>query len=577
MAVPVLVPKLGPAMVGGVLAEWYFPDGASVSRGEPVFRLECDYVAIEVEAESLGVLRHQAADGDICRPGSVAGVVLAPGERMPDSAPDEFGDPAPLAASHPRPARPEDEEIIDWTQQQPPSPAAAETPEPAESREPIPLRRRAPSAPEEPRTESSFDRAAVHDQDGPALDRLVGGQTTGEEPPTRKTPPQEAASGWFAGGPALGMFSESPVTDKRPRRVLEDQAAETPPAQPRGDGDIWRAIAEDVTPASASLEAAATTPVSPSSFDSPGAQGPDLATPVADSVDELPDEPADTFGLPGPVLPEPPAEDETPASAEVDYPEPVATDLHEEEPAPLEAAVAPAVHVEEPAPPAHVASAVQEPVAEQTPPSHEPAQQSEAPGSVPPSRAERTPILFVRASANVSEAAKMKAQLAREWRAAGLRPGDEDIVVRAVAHALRESPSFAGFDDTIGLCALEEEGIAVRLLRGAASRPFRDAVMALAEQAPHSGDDQPSACTVTSFGEFSLDEGIPQLRPGQVIAITMGAVRPGTAYNGDRPEQVPMMTITLAYDAAVIHEGAAVRLLARIRDLVEAPYALLVA
>lgn len=561
MATPVLVPKLGPAMVGGVLAEWYFPDGASVARGEPVFRLECDYVAIEVEAETPGVLRHQASDGDICRPGSIAGVVLAPGERMPDSAPDEFGDPAPLPAAHRRQRRPEDEEIIDWTQQRPATPTP-NAEQPGEAREPILLRPRSRLQDEPSRDDTSFDRATDHDQDGHHPAERAADPASPATPPDQ--PPAETATGWFAGGPALGMFS-GPSSSNAPRRVLRDEPPA--PAAQSHEGDLWRAIAEDAAgiqrpQAPEPAPPLAETPVpSPTPEESPAAahEEPDVSPPLAEAAPAFEDEVAAESSIedePAPFVASVPVDQQ-------DEPAPIVLDVVDEEPAlvaPVEA------FVDEPAP------------AEPTPPEPtEPVAAVEVPGPPASPPAHRAPVLFVRASANVSEAAKMRAQLSREWRAAGLRPGDEDIVVRAVARAVRESPAFAGVDDAIGLCALEEEGIAVRILRDAATRPFRDAVVALAEQAPHSGDDQPSACTVTSFGEFSLDEGIPQLRPGQVIAITMGAVRPGSAYNGDRPEQVPMMTLTLAYDAGVLHEGAAVRLLARIRDLVEAPYALLVA
>lgn len=82
-------------MAGGVVAEWYRPDGAKVDVGELVCRVECDFVAVEVEAEAPGVLRHRRPAGSIERPGTVLAVLLAPGESMP---PDEaFATPEPAA------------------------------------------------------------------------------------------------------------------------------------------------------------------------------------------------------------------------------------------------------------------------------------------------------------------------------------------------------------------------------------------------------------------------------------------------------------------------------------------------
>jgi pyruvate/2-oxoglutarate dehydrogenase complex dihydrolipoamide acyltransferase (E2) component len=90
-------------MVGGLVAEWYRPDGSEVAPGEPVCRLECDYVAVEIEAERGGVLRHRRPAGSIERKGAVLGVIVGPGEPLP---PEEV-----LRAAEPRePARDQDAE-----------------------------------------------------------------------------------------------------------------------------------------------------------------------------------------------------------------------------------------------------------------------------------------------------------------------------------------------------------------------------------------------------------------------------------------------------------------------------------
>lgn len=86
MPTVIAVPLLGRDMAGGVVAEWYRPDGAKVDTGEAVCRVECDFIAVEVEAETPGILRHRKPVGSIERPGTVLAVLLAPGEPLP---PDE--------------------------------------------------------------------------------------------------------------------------------------------------------------------------------------------------------------------------------------------------------------------------------------------------------------------------------------------------------------------------------------------------------------------------------------------------------------------------------------------------------
>lgn len=91
MAVSISVPNLGPEMAGGIVAEWYRPDGATVDHGELICRLECEFVAVEIEAEAPGLLHHRRPAGSIERPGVVIGLVLAPGEALPEEpAPAEL-------------------------------------------------------------------------------------------------------------------------------------------------------------------------------------------------------------------------------------------------------------------------------------------------------------------------------------------------------------------------------------------------------------------------------------------------------------------------------------------------------
>ncbi len=83
MAALVAVPDLGREMVGGLVAEWYRPDGAVVEPGEVICRLECEFVSVDIEAEQAGILRHRKPAGSIERKGAVLGVIVARGEPLP--------------------------------------------------------------------------------------------------------------------------------------------------------------------------------------------------------------------------------------------------------------------------------------------------------------------------------------------------------------------------------------------------------------------------------------------------------------------------------------------------------------
>lgn len=95
MAVPVSVPNLGPDMAGGVVAEWYVPDGAAVDTGDLVCRVECEFVAVEIEAEAPGVLHWRAAAGSIERVDAVIGIITRPGEATPGPESPPIAIPTP--------------------------------------------------------------------------------------------------------------------------------------------------------------------------------------------------------------------------------------------------------------------------------------------------------------------------------------------------------------------------------------------------------------------------------------------------------------------------------------------------
>ncbi|MGB4863705.1 MAG: lipoyl domain-containing protein, partial [Tepidiformaceae bacterium] len=80
MGVVVEVPDFGEGMGAGLVAEWYHGDGADAAPGEPVCRVECAFVAFEIEATGHGLLRHQKPAGSLEPAGAVLGVILAHGE-----------------------------------------------------------------------------------------------------------------------------------------------------------------------------------------------------------------------------------------------------------------------------------------------------------------------------------------------------------------------------------------------------------------------------------------------------------------------------------------------------------------
>ena len=74
MPVEVILPRVDMDMERGKLTAWFAKEGDSVVKGEPLFEIETDKAAMEVEAPASGTLR-----GIVARPGETLaiGAVIA--------------------------------------------------------------------------------------------------------------------------------------------------------------------------------------------------------------------------------------------------------------------------------------------------------------------------------------------------------------------------------------------------------------------------------------------------------------------------------------------------------------------
>ena len=75
MSVEVLLPKLGFAMNEGTLAEWLVQDGTQITEGQPLFLLEADKSANEIESPATGTLKIIAAPGEVYSVGTLLATI----------------------------------------------------------------------------------------------------------------------------------------------------------------------------------------------------------------------------------------------------------------------------------------------------------------------------------------------------------------------------------------------------------------------------------------------------------------------------------------------------------------------
>ena len=90
MAVEVILPRVDMDMTTGKISKWHHKDGDRVARGAPLFEIETDKAAMEIDSPADGILRNIAVgDGGSAPVGSAVAWIYAEGEAVavPASAP----------------------------------------------------------------------------------------------------------------------------------------------------------------------------------------------------------------------------------------------------------------------------------------------------------------------------------------------------------------------------------------------------------------------------------------------------------------------------------------------------------
>ncbi len=103
MSQEIIVPRLGWSMEEGAFVGWLKPDGAVVRAGEPLFTIEGDKAAQEIESIDTGILRiapNGPRPGDPVRVGDVLGLLVSIG------AAAQAETPRPPAPQTPEPEKP---------------------------------------------------------------------------------------------------------------------------------------------------------------------------------------------------------------------------------------------------------------------------------------------------------------------------------------------------------------------------------------------------------------------------------------------------------------------------------------
>jgi len=107
MPTEVIMPKVDMDMASGKITSWHVADGEAVSKGDPIFDIETDKAAMEVEAPDSGILHHPAPEGVEIPIGEAVAWLYAEGEDVgerpePLLSPDDVPSPSrPSGADEP--------------------------------------------------------------------------------------------------------------------------------------------------------------------------------------------------------------------------------------------------------------------------------------------------------------------------------------------------------------------------------------------------------------------------------------------------------------------------------------------
>jgi pyruvate dehydrogenase E2 component (dihydrolipoamide acetyltransferase) len=194
---------------------------------------------------------------------------------------------------------------------------------------------------------------------------------------------------------------------------------------------------------------------------------------------------------------------------------------------------------------------------------------------------------------SMEDAVRLRTQLIDEWEVEGVRPTYTDLVVRAVAKALRLHPMMnSEFRDTeiallpevhVGIAVAIDEGLLVPVIRDADRRDLKSISLEASRLADAArtgtlGLDEMAGgtFTVSALGMYGVTSFTPIINAPQAGILGVNQIYDGLAWEGDTPVKRKTMCLSLTWDHRINDGAPAAQFLGTVRDLLEAPYRLLV-
>jgi len=202
------------------------------------------------------------------------------------------------------------------------------------------------------------------------------------------------------------------------------------------------------------------------------------------------------------------------------------------------------------------------------------------------------PHFYVDMTADGTEIIRLKALLDKEREKLKAKVSLNDIVIKAVARALKEFPMVnASFLEdhiriyrsiNIGVAVAMDEGLVVPVLRNADQKSISEIsreVRELADRArsrkllPH--EYSGGTFTITNLGMFGVEGFHPIINPPESAILAVGSVIRKPVVIEEEVIIRPCLKLSLAVDHRVIDGALAAQFLSRIKELVETPVLIL--
>ena len=203
------------------------------------------------------------------------------------------------------------------------------------------------------------------------------------------------------------------------------------------------------------------------------------------------------------------------------------------------------------------------------------------------------PHFYVDVTADATAMTQLKEALEKKAKEEGIKVSFNDILIKILSQALQEYPMVnASFREdhirlhhaiNIGVAVAVDEGLVVPVLKNADQKPISQISREVAEMAGKARNKrllpdeyQGGTFTITNLGMFGVESFHAIINPPESGILAVSAIIPKPVVVDGEIAVRPCLKLSLSVDHRLVDGAVAARFLARIKELVEAPFSMFV-